>query len=203
MDAMHMADVYMNYLISYLSLDPATILNLTVSPSPYTELGASVNLSCQASGYPVPTLYWSKQSHKHGVGNWLSVRGEVTGHIPNKTTSETSLIINDIQREDIGRYRCTASNDLNTSDEMEMELYLEGTYGMVQLRIYKLIAIISIKLSGIITLRRISTHADCSLSKVDYGTNGKEADPGKKGRTDGGGVKSLLKKGIKRENKTC
>ena len=61
--------------------------------------GKNVTLSCNASGFPVPTVYWVKTSN----GDRFNV---------------TELVFTNISRSDAGEYTCVASNPCNTSTEL-------------------------------------------------------------------------------------
>ncbi|XP_044180698.1 hemicentin-1-like isoform X2 [Acropora millepora] len=61
--------------------------------------GKNVTLSCNASGSPVPTVYWVKTSN----GDRFNV---------------TELVFTNISRSDAGEYTCVASNPCNTSTEL-------------------------------------------------------------------------------------
>ena len=61
--------------------------------------GGNVTLSCNASGFPAPTVYWVKTSN--GV-----------------RFNETELVFTNINRSEAGEYTCVASNPCNTSTEL-------------------------------------------------------------------------------------
>ncbi|XP_068687452.1 hemicentin-1-like isoform X2 [Montipora foliosa] len=61
--------------------------------------GGNVNLTCNASGFPTPTVFWVKTSN-----------GE--------RTNRTELVFTNISRDQAGEYRCEASNLCNTATEL-------------------------------------------------------------------------------------
>ena len=61
--------------------------------------GQNVTLSCNASGFPAPTVYWVKTSN--GV-----------------RFNETELVFTNINRSEAGEYKCVASNPCNTTTEL-------------------------------------------------------------------------------------
>ncbi|PIK58369.1 hypothetical protein BSL78_04686 [Apostichopus japonicus] len=101
---------------------PATITSLYATPTNVTEINGNVTLVCQASGFPLPRIYWSK--HRDDDQSWLAVTRATPGRLLNETAADMSILINDVLFGDIGRYKCIASNRLG-SDEKEIPLYLE------------------------------------------------------------------------------
>ena len=61
--------------------------------------GGNVTLTCNASGFPPPTVYWVKTSNE--------VR-----------FNRTELVFTNINRSEAGEYRCVASNPCNTTTEL-------------------------------------------------------------------------------------
>ena len=61
--------------------------------------GGSVTLTCSASGFPAPTVYWVKAS---------------SGDRFNRM----ELVFTNINRSEAGEYTCVASNPCNTSTEL-------------------------------------------------------------------------------------
>ena len=61
--------------------------------------GQNVTLSCNASGFPLPTVYWVKTSNADRI-------------------NKTELLFTNISRSDAGEYKCVASNQCNTSTEL-------------------------------------------------------------------------------------
>ena len=62
--------------------------------------GQNVTLSCNASGFPAPTVYWVKTSN----GNCFN---------------KAELVFTNISRSEAGEYKCVASNpSCNTTTEL-------------------------------------------------------------------------------------
>ncbi|XP_068734686.1 neuronal growth regulator 1-like [Montipora capricornis] len=61
--------------------------------------GGNVNLTCNASGFPTPTVSWVKTSN-------------------GQLTNGTELVLTSISRDQAGEYRCEASNLCNTATEL-------------------------------------------------------------------------------------
>ena len=61
--------------------------------------GGNVTLSCNASGFPTPTVYWVKTSN--GV-----------------RFNRTELVFTNTSRTEAGEYICVASNPCNTATEL-------------------------------------------------------------------------------------
>ena len=59
----------------------------------------NVALTCNASGFPAPTVYWVKTSNGDRF-------------------NETELFFTNISRREAGEYTCVASNLCNTSTEL-------------------------------------------------------------------------------------
>jgi len=61
--------------------------------------GGNVKLTCNASGFPAPTVYWVKT----GTGDRFN---------------GTELVFANINRSEAGEYTCVASTPCNTSTEL-------------------------------------------------------------------------------------
>ena len=61
--------------------------------------GGNVKLTCNASGFPAPTVYWVKT----GTGERFNI---------------TELVFANIDRSEAGEYTCVASTPCNTSTEL-------------------------------------------------------------------------------------
>ena len=61
--------------------------------------GGNVALTCNASGFPAPTVYWVKT--RNGV-----------------RFNRTELVFTNINRSEAGEYTCVASNPCNTATEL-------------------------------------------------------------------------------------
>ena len=88
--------------------------NVTMATS-----GRSVQLNCRADGEPLPTIQWDKDSVLNG---FLSQRSADRFTVQPKGT----LIISNVQRDDQGRYGCTAGN-AGGFKRAEIHLIVQGT----------------------------------------------------------------------------
>ena len=83
-----------------LIADSSSVDNVVISSNTVTE-GSPYNLSCEASGDPVPSVSWIKVSnHKHRVGKILNFTS--------------------ISRNDAGSYTCEASNRCGKDSKTEI-----------------------------------------------------------------------------------
>ena len=62
-----------------------------------------MNISCSASGYPIPTLHFLKDQGFNKPGNYVVVDNDAL-------TVTSSLVIDGVTPEDAGEYFCVASN---------------------------------------------------------------------------------------------
>ena len=79
--------------------------------------GGNVTLTCNASGFPAPIVYWVKTSN----GNRFN---------------ETELVFTFISRSEAGEYKCAASNPCNTATELadvdvQCKLVAETSYNVI------------------------------------------------------------------------
>ena len=82
---------------------------ITLPPQSVTSrVGGEVNLTCIATGVPAPVYQWYKDDEL--------LSGEILPY----------LLIPSVDVESRGYYRCTATNDLNTTRSSPALLALEG-----------------------------------------------------------------------------
>ena len=79
--------------------------------------GGNVTLTCSASGFPAPTVYWVKTSNGDRF-------------------NETELVFTNISRGEAGEYKCVASNPCNTTTELadvdvQCKLVAETSYNII------------------------------------------------------------------------
>ena len=79
--------------------------------------GGNVTLTCNASGFPAPTVYWVKTSN----GDRFNT---------------TELVFTNISRSKAGEYKCVASNPCNTTTELadvdvQCKLVAETSYNII------------------------------------------------------------------------
>ncbi|KAL7863484.1 hypothetical protein SRHO_G00124680 [Serrasalmus rhombeus] len=79
---------------------PSVMTSATKITSP---LGSNVLLRCDATGYPTPTLLWSK-------ANGLAVNNTVVQESPGEGVRWSILSLHGIEVKDAGVYRCKAKN---------------------------------------------------------------------------------------------
>ena len=82
-----------------------TIIKAPVNQS--ADIGSNVTLNCTASGDPAPAVNWTKDD------NLLPLNQKV---MTNPTTGESQLVITGVTNEDIGQYRCVASNRMGRKE---------------------------------------------------------------------------------------
>ena len=81
---------------------------ITTHPSNVTETeGESVTLHCNAIGYPLPTLSWTKDGSDIGNNSRISFSAD-----------KKQLAITKASRVDSGAYRCVANNSLGNDTSM-------------------------------------------------------------------------------------
>ena len=76
----------------------------------------TIIITCEALGYPPPTIVWSKTNG--ALSDRVSVSDKVrvpTGN-GNVTSVSVNLTLTNSYREDTGSYKCTASNSVDTND---------------------------------------------------------------------------------------
>ena len=112
---MHVIDKQKCFVCIFIYLEKATVnpINNTI-----VREGNTTTITCEAFGYPPPTVVWSR------INGALSDRVSVSDsvNVPtgngNVTRVSINLTIANASREDTGVYTCTANNSIgsNTSD---------------------------------------------------------------------------------------
>ena len=95
---------------------------ITTHPSNVTKTeGESVTLHCNAIGYPLPTLSWTKDGCDIGNNSRISFSAD-----------KKQLAITKASRVDSGAYRCVANNSLGIDTSMaavlDVQCELSGTF---------------------------------------------------------------------------
>ena len=75
---------------------------LPIDNEPVIE-GQNVTLTCNASGFPAPTVYWVKTSNGDRF-------------------NETELVFTNINRSEAGEYACVASNLCTSTEVVEVDV---------------------------------------------------------------------------------
>ena len=98
------------YIIN-VGVTTVSILNDTI-----VREGNSATITCEALGYPPPTVVWS------GIDGYLSDRVSVSDNVSvptgygNVTRVSVNLTITNAHREDTGVYLCSANNEIGSDD---------------------------------------------------------------------------------------
>ena len=79
------------------------------------HIWSNVTFNCTANGDPAPAVNWTKD------GNLLPFNQKV---MTNLTTGESQLVITGVTNEDIGQYRCVASNRMGRKESKAAVLSL-------------------------------------------------------------------------------
>ena len=107
----------------------------TVNPFNHTfvEEGSATTITCEALGYPPPTVVWNRLdgifSERVSVSDSVSVS---TGY-GNVTRVIVNLTITTASREDTGEYMCSANNSIGSNYEnmiitVHCKLYVNVEY---------------------------------------------------------------------------
>ena len=79
-----------------------------------------LSITCTAVGYPPPSVIWKKNAN-HGSGGYNSSRVTISGRrysptgVGNETSVSLTLIMMGVTKEDIGIYRCVASDVVHST----------------------------------------------------------------------------------------
>ncbi len=90
------------YNLLYIFLK-SEIAKVPVSQS--AGLGSNVTFNCTATGYPKPTITWTKNGNPYSVQS--TPRAKV---ITDEGTSVSQLLITGVTSDDYGEYQCVANN---------------------------------------------------------------------------------------------
>ena len=107
--------------MQFHTLGIATVLPLN---STIVREGNTITITCEALGYPPPTIIWSASNED--VNDRLSVSDGVsvpTGY-GNVTRVSVNLTITNASREDTGVYMCSANNSIG-SDERNVNITVQ------------------------------------------------------------------------------
>ena len=98
--------------VCYMSVAPVVQLELEVPVLVLTD-GSTLELVCNATGVPPPTIRWSFEGRSLASDNMRVV------------TTEDSLFVAEVGMSDSGRYRCSASSVAGVSSATGQVLVLE------------------------------------------------------------------------------
>ena len=92
-------------------------LEITVGPEDanFTN-GTSGRLECSAKGFPQPIISWTKEVEGQTVSLELSGRVQILAN--------GSLFFSEVIMEDLGIYKCTATNSLGNSQESDTAMVM-------------------------------------------------------------------------------
>ncbi|CAK8676586.1 unnamed protein product [Clavelina lepadiformis] len=80
-----------------------------------------VNITCEVSGYPLPSLQWLHSQGPLGVGSFVSNETNRNLYISEEIVEhhflQSSLVIKETKMRDFGRYHCVTSNSLGETQK--------------------------------------------------------------------------------------
>ena len=116
---------FVGYITLYTTVIKLTYFTFVVPPSIRVPLenttaviteGDTITLTCEAVGYPPPTIEWSR------ISGTLSDRVSVSDSVSvptgngNVTSVSINLTLKNANREDTGLYKCSASNSVGSDN---------------------------------------------------------------------------------------
>ena len=96
---------------------------ITVFESVIISEGDTTTITCEAIGYPPPTIVWSTSNENYSDGVSVSDRVSVSDSISvptgygNVTRVSVNLTITAASREDTGDYICSANNSIGDDEQ--------------------------------------------------------------------------------------
>ena len=91
---------------------------ITMLNSLVVRVGTTNTITCEASGYPPPTVAWSRTSGSLSARVSVSDSVSVPTGYGNITRVSVNLTITEILREDRGDYKCVSNNSLGEDNEI-------------------------------------------------------------------------------------
>ena len=82
------------------------------------EEGSSTTITCEAIGYPAPSITWSRNNGALNARVSVSDSVSVPTGYGNVTRVSVNLTITNIFREDRGGYMCFANNSIGVDSEI-------------------------------------------------------------------------------------
>ena len=94
----------------------ATVISLN---NTIVREGNTTTITCEALGYPPPTIVWSRTNGTFAFSDRVSVSDSVSVHTGygNVTRVSVNLTITNSSREDTGVYMCSANNSVGSNNE--------------------------------------------------------------------------------------
>ena len=85
--------------------------------------GDTTTLTCEATGYPPPTVVWSTSNEDYSDRVLASDSVSVPTGYGNVTRVSLNLTITSASREDTGVYMCSANNSVGDDEQQEYYYY--------------------------------------------------------------------------------
>ena len=90
---------------------------VTVFESVIINEGDTTTITCEAIGYPPPTVVWSPSNEDYSDRVSVSDSVSVPTGYGNVTRVSVNLTITNASREDTGDYICSANNSIGDDDQ--------------------------------------------------------------------------------------
>ena len=100
---------YMMYFVNSVGITTVSPFNDTIIREESTA-----TITCEAFGYPPPTIVWSRLDRSLSDGVFVSDSVSIPTGYGNITRVSISLVILTASREDTGEYMCSASNEIGS-----------------------------------------------------------------------------------------
>ena len=97
---------------------------ITVFESVIISEGDTTTITCEAIGYPPPTILWSTSNEDYSDGVSVSDSVSVSTGYGNVTRVSVNLTITNALREDTGDYICSANNSIG-NDERNVSITVQ------------------------------------------------------------------------------
>ena len=110
----------------------------TVNPFNHTIVGEgnATIITCEALGYPPPTVVWNKLDGNFSDRVSMSDSVSASAGYGNITRVSVNLTIINASREDTGEYMCSANNSIGSDDENMIIIVHCKLYVHVELKLW-------------------------------------------------------------------